>query len=139
SGELFLRIDHSAISVADTQRSLAFYARLGLSVGARSLNVGPTQERLDAVPNAEVEVTALDLPTGAKPHAELLCYRGAFDRNVALPRLDDIAATRLVFAIESGDALQALCQSFSDRLIRRDGPSVLLRDPDGHIVEIEIC
>lgn len=136
--ELFLRIDHSAISVADTQRSVVFYASLGLNVGARSLNIGPEQERLDSVPGAEVEVTALVLPSGTKPHVELLCYRGNFDRDVPLPRLDDVAATRLVFAVESVDALSTIRARYSGRLIPHDGPSVLLRDPDGHIIEVEV-
>jgi catechol 2,3-dioxygenase-like lactoylglutathione lyase family enzyme len=138
AADLFLRIDHSAISVGGTERSVAFYASLGLELGARSLNIGPEQERLDGVPGAEVEVTALVLPSGAKPHVELLRYRGAFDRNVPLPQLGDVAATRLVFAVESDDALDAICNRHSDRLILHDGPSALLRDPDGHLIEIEV-
>jgi len=39
--------------------SIAFYRRLGLERGTSSLNTGPEQARLDAVPNAAVEVTAL--------------------------------------------------------------------------------
>ncbi|MFZ0557708.1 MAG: glyoxalase [Methylovirgula sp.] len=139
SDELFLRIDHSAISVTSTERSVAFYARLGLRVGARSLNVGPEQARLDAVPNAEVEVTALDLPTGAKPHVELLCYRGTYDRDVGPVQPDDVAATRLVFAVESIEAMNAIRTAHADRLIPTEGAGALLRDPDGHIVEIEVC
>jgi catechol 2,3-dioxygenase-like lactoylglutathione lyase family enzyme len=138
SAELFLRIDHSAISVADTRRSIVFYKNLGLNVGGRSWNVGPEQARLDAVPDARVEVTRLDLSSGAKPHVELLCYRGVFDRNVAPPGPDDVAATRLVFAVESGDALNAMAARHRDRLIRQDERSILLRDPDGHLVEVGV-
>lgn len=132
---LFLRIDHSAISIADTPRSIAFYESLGLGVGAHSLNVGPEQARLDATPDAEVEVTALDLPSGTKPHVELLCYRGAFHRDEPPPQLDDIAATRLVFAA-SADTLGRIRANHSDRLTAHDGPGLLLRDPDGHVIEI---
>ncbi len=74
SGNLFLGIDHSAISVADSAASIAFYEGLGLRVAARSLNTGPEQERLDAVKHARVEVTALE-PEQTTPHLELLCYR----------------------------------------------------------------
>ena len=47
SGNLYLGIDHSAVSVADTDRSVAFYSRLGLARTASSLNVGREQEKLD--------------------------------------------------------------------------------------------
>ena len=54
SGNLCLGIDHSAISVADTDRSVAFYSRLGLARTASSLNVGPEQEKLDDLVGAVV-------------------------------------------------------------------------------------
>jgi catechol 2,3-dioxygenase-like lactoylglutathione lyase family enzyme len=59
SGSPCLGIDHSAISVADTSRSVAFYSRLGLARTASSLNVGREQEKLDNIVGAVVEVTAL--------------------------------------------------------------------------------
>jgi catechol 2,3-dioxygenase-like lactoylglutathione lyase family enzyme len=49
SAALFLGIDHSALSVASTSRSLAFYRALSLRVSERSVNRGPAQERLDGV------------------------------------------------------------------------------------------
>lgn len=132
---IFLGIDHSAISVADTARSVAFYERLGLRTGMRSLNVGAEQARLDAVPEAAVEVTALE-PPRATPHVELLCYRGNFDRAVAMSRSNDIASTRLIF--ETGDH-QGISE-FNDAavgssgLVRVAGGRAALRDPDEHEV-----
>ncbi len=114
-----LGIDHSAISVADTARSIAFYRALGLVLGPRSLNTGPEQARLDAITDPEVEVTGLMLPGGGPPHLELLCYRGTYDRGVDRMRPDDIAATRLVFASTSCGAANEMV------------------DPDGHRIEIE--
>lgn len=114
-----LGIDHSAISVADTARSLAFYGAFGLAPGPRSLNTGPEQARLDGIADPEVEVTGLMLPGGEPPHLELLCYRGAFDRAVEPPRPDDIAATRLVFTAAS------------------PGAATEMIDPDGHRIGIE--
>ncbi len=115
---VFLGVDHSALSVSDTALSVAFYGSLGLGVGARSLNQGPEQERLDAVPGALVEVTALTPPEDT-PHIELLAYR-----NVAHPaqtpcRSNDIAATWLTF--EPAEALD-------------DALTVI--DPDGHHLTI---
>ena len=100
SGNLCLGIDHSAISVADTDRSVAFYSRLGLARTASSLNVGPEQEKLDDLVGAVVEVTALAPPIQAVPHVELLCYRGNFDRRKLSTNRNDVAATQLVFEVE---------------------------------------
>lgn len=96
SGEV-LGIDHTAIVVRDTGRSVAFYAALGFERKGGSVNVGPEQARLDGVPEPRVEVTTLDLPDAPPPHLELLCYDrpGAPHRDSG-PR--DIVATRTVLA-----------------------------------------
>jgi len=70
---LFLGIDHTAIVVDDTDRSLAFYRdRLGLEVAGASENWGPEQERLNNVFGARLRITALRAPEG--PGIELLEY-----------------------------------------------------------------
>ena len=84
SANLCLGIDHSAISVADTGRSVAFYSRLGLARTASSLNIGREQEELDNLLGAVVEVTALAPPTQAVPHVELLCCQKLMDRRQIL-------------------------------------------------------
>jgi catechol 2,3-dioxygenase-like lactoylglutathione lyase family enzyme len=137
-----LGIDHSAISVADTERSAAFYAALGLTAGACSLNTGPEQERLDGVSGATVEVTALTLPAGTTPHLELLCYRGDFPCHELIPDVDDVAATRLVFAVTSMASLQVFSTTHADSIIGPGvewpgGSSWLLRDPDSHLLQLE--
>lgn len=60
------RIDHSAISVADTAIAVAFYQSLGLVVASRTLNRGPEQDRLDNLDAVEVEVTALKSPRAGR-------------------------------------------------------------------------
>lgn len=134
---LFLDIDHSAISVASIERSVAFYTALGLNVGTSSLNLGPEQSRLDSVPDAKVEVTALEFASRSKPHIELLCYRGAFDRAGAPARPDDIAASRLVCAAATPDAIAAICERLPEHVVESSSAVALLRDPDGHLIEIE--
>lgn len=114
----FLGIDHSAISVSDTQRSVAFYEALGLHVAGRSLNSGIEQEQLDGIRRPQVEVTALQAeePT---PHLELLCYRSIARRSAIALRGNDVAATRLVFeAVPPSLAIPNSQQA--------------LIDPDGH-------
>jgi len=118
SGSLFLGIDHSAIGVADSAASIAFYESLGLRVAARSLNTGPEQARLDAVKAARVEVTALQ-PEQATPHVELLCYRCIARGAPTVVGSADVAATRLVFETTGPSS---------------ESPSAPsgLADPDGH-------
>jgi catechol 2,3-dioxygenase-like lactoylglutathione lyase family enzyme len=70
---LFLGIDHTAITVADTDRSLAFYRDvLGLRVAGTSENYGPEQEHLNNVFGAHLRITALRAAAG--PGIELLEY-----------------------------------------------------------------
>ncbi|WP_342153415.1 VOC family protein [Methylorubrum sp. SB2] len=109
---LFLGIDHTAITVADTERAVAFYASLGFTVARRGVNRGAEQARLDGLDAPVVEVTGLAPPGGAPPHLELLCYRapGPIPRSCTD---GSSLATRIVVA-GSGDS---------------DTP---LRDPDGH-------
>jgi catechol 2,3-dioxygenase-like lactoylglutathione lyase family enzyme len=124
SGNLCLGIDHSAISVADTSRSIAFYLALGLQVSARSLNRGPEQARLDGLRSPRVEVTALST-SRATPHVELLCYgSGTVDRGAVL-RGNDVAATRLTFEMSARSRIEA------ERVVSRS-----LIDPDGHRLTI---
>jgi catechol 2,3-dioxygenase-like lactoylglutathione lyase family enzyme len=70
---LFLGIDHTAIVVADTDRSMAFYRdALGLSVAGETENYGVEQERLNNVFGARLRITTLRAPSG--PGIELLEY-----------------------------------------------------------------
>ena len=72
-GHLFLGIDHTAIVVADTDRSLAFYRdTLGLKVAGTSENWGTEQEHLNNVFGAHLRITALRAAVG--PGIELLQY-----------------------------------------------------------------
>jgi catechol 2,3-dioxygenase-like lactoylglutathione lyase family enzyme len=143
SGNLYLGIDHSAISVADTSRSVAFYSRLGLARTASSLNVGREQEKLDNLLGVVVEVTALAPPMQPVPHVELLCYRGNFDRRELLTNRNDVVATQLVFEAER-DALDAIVALNRDATISSSttsesgGLRALLRDPDGHLLCLDL-
>jgi catechol 2,3-dioxygenase-like lactoylglutathione lyase family enzyme len=116
--EIFLGVDHSAISVRDTAISTAFYQSLGFAVTAQTFNHGVEQANLDGVPSPQVEVTALSLAASI-PHLELLCYRS----RIHLPRKvlssNDVAATRIALATEG---------------LRNDVDTTrrIVVDPDGH-------
>ncbi len=108
---LFLGIDHTAITVADTARAIAFYAGLGFRVASRGLNWGAEQARMDALDEPVVEVTGLTPLGGAPPHLELLCYRAP---GPMLRRCADNSpvATRIVMAGET-----IICDPDGHRLI----------------------
>ncbi len=60
SGRLFLGIDHTAITVGDSDASLKFYRdALGLTVAGTSDNYGPEQEHLNNVFGAKLHITGL--------------------------------------------------------------------------------
>ena len=113
-GQIGLGIDHSAISVADTEASATFYRALGLGTGKRTLNEGPAQQRLDGLPGVEVAVVPMK-PEGGTPHLELLGYRTS--KGQAGPALlaNDVAATRIVW---------------------RGRQARLIRDPDCHLQQV---
>lgn len=74
ASRLFLGVDHSALTVRSTRRSVAFYRGLGLRVSERSLNHGPAQSGLDGLSDARVRVTALRPASTSGPGLELLGY-----------------------------------------------------------------
>ncbi len=121
SGPLFECIDHSAISVGDVARSIAFYEHLGLAVAGRSLNSGVEQSRLDGIDGATVDVVGLRTPSGRGPHLELLGYRGSYDRGHQ--SIDDRVATCLAF--EAPATAPAVLPTGRRR-----------HDPDGHLIEV---
>ena len=133
---LFLGIDHSAITVTNLDRALAFYADLlGFRVAERGLNAGETQARLDGVPNPVVDVVALEPPARATPHLELLHYRRpATDRPTPAPYGPrDRATTRFVF--ETGDVAvtaEAIRRAGYRVRLSADGSNAYAEGPDGH-------
>ena len=117
----FRGIDHTAVAVADLELSLAFYSgTLGFELTARGLNTGLSQDALDGLDGAEVEIAVLSPPSSKGPHLELLHYlspRPVKGRQAV--RIEDVAATRIVITGE-------------------DLPSATLRDPDGHIIATQL-
>ena len=109
--------DHSAISVREVERSVEFYAKIGVCEVSRQVNTGPEQDALDGLADAHVDVLALR-PPQPTPHVELLCYRQSHDNFTLCCALNDIAADRLVFHTT-------------------DGGLRLRRDPDGHVVLLD--
>lgn len=145
---LFLGIDHTAIVVDDSERSLAFYRdRLGLRVAGASENWGPEQERLNNVFGARLRITALRADEG--PGVELLEYLTPRDGR-DMPgdvRANDLLHWHVRMALPSLDSAQATLLRGPSSLVSPGAVSLpentlgfvrglRLRDPDGHIVEL---
>lgn len=118
--KLFLGIDHTAIVISNTDASLRFYRdRLGLQVAGESENYGVEQDRLNNVPGAHLRITALRGDSG--PGIEFLEYLAPRDGR---PFPVDEKVTDLVH--------------WQTRVIVSFKPEAaeIVRDPDGHAVEL---
>jgi len=139
SGQLFLGIDHTAIVISDTDASLRFYRDvLGLRVAGTSENYGPEQERLNNVFGARLRITSLRAASG--PGIEFLEYLAPRDGRPypADEKPSDLIhwQTRFVGinAAEAADDFRKVRSAFISSGVV--GKSVIVRDPDGHAVEI---
>ncbi|HSG63879.1 MAG TPA: VOC family protein [Gammaproteobacteria bacterium] len=146
SEALFLGIDHTAITVADTDRSLAFYqGALGMRIAGRSENYGIEQERLNNVFGARLRITALRADAGIG--IELLEYLAPrTGREMpADTRSNDLWHWQVNFRRDDLDALGARLHERRYRLVssgivtlpddRGSGAAervLMVRDPDGH-------
>jgi catechol 2,3-dioxygenase-like lactoylglutathione lyase family enzyme len=118
SGTGLLGIDHSAISVSDVGASRRFYESLGLSARGPMLNSGPTQTALDGLADVEVDVVPM-LPGRAPPHLELLAYRRPTGRPMRRLQVNDVAATRIVWAADRDELVRDIDGHL--HLLRRQG------------------
>jgi catechol 2,3-dioxygenase-like lactoylglutathione lyase family enzyme len=149
TNRIFLGIDHTAITISNTDESLKFYRDLlGLKIAGGSLNTGITQERLDGVFNARVRVTAV-APETTPPHVEFLQYEtppGGRPMPIDTKAsdlwhwqtslvVDDVAA--------AANALRAAGVRFiSPNVVAAPNPAlgfsraIMVMDPDGHAMRL---
>lgn len=141
---LFLGIDHTAIVVSETERSLGFYRNyLGLKVVGQSENYGTEQEHLNNVFGARLRITTLHAAEG--PGIELLEYLAPRDgRPMPLDsRATDLWHWQTTLLIQDAEAaanrVRAGRYTFvspgvgtvpNNQLSYTKG--VMVRDPDGH-------
>jgi catechol 2,3-dioxygenase-like lactoylglutathione lyase family enzyme len=156
---LFLGIDHTAIVVADTDRSLAFYRDfLGLRVAGGAENYGVEQEHLNQVFGARLRITALRAdrgpgiefleyitPPGGRPlppdarandlvfwHTRL--WVDGLDRltgNLSAPPTKCVSTRTVNLDVaEANLALAAFARGAST------SRSIIVRDPDGHALQL---
>jgi catechol 2,3-dioxygenase-like lactoylglutathione lyase family enzyme len=145
---LFLGIDHTAIAVSNTESSLKFYRDvLGMRVAGESENYGTEQEHLNNVFGARLRITALRAAAG--PGIEFLEYLTPRDGRPipADERANDIVHRETILVALD---VEAVAQNFSANKtrfvssglvvnpIQQSGTrkAFIVRDPDGHAIEI---
>jgi catechol 2,3-dioxygenase-like lactoylglutathione lyase family enzyme len=148
NSKLFLGIDHTAIVVSDTERSLKFYRNLlGLRLAGESMNYGIEQEHLNNVAGARLRISRLRARSG--PGIEFLDYltpKGG--RPVpADTRANDLWHWQTMLSTRNAALAAKRITAAQARFI---SPSVveipqkqlgfakafLARDPDGHAVQL---
>ncbi len=136
---LFLGIDHTAIVVADTEKSLHFYRDLlGFAVAGNSDNYGPEQEKLNHVPGAHLRITTLR--TAAGPGIELLEYLAPrTGRDLPFtPHFSDLVHRHTVLLTSDVDELRHRISIPRDATLMPvanasvDAAGFFVHDPDGH-------
>jgi catechol 2,3-dioxygenase-like lactoylglutathione lyase family enzyme len=135
-GPLFLGIDHTAITVADTEASLRFYRdTLGLRVAGGSENYGSEQEHLNHVFGARVRITSLRAPQG--PGIEFLEYLTPRDGRAAPAdaKPSDLFHWQTILVVAGPDA-PAGGYFDIEPLALGGRKAVLARDPDGHAMQL---
>lgn len=146
---LFLGIDHTAIVVGNTEASLKFYQQtLGLQVAGTSENYGTEQEHLNNIFGARLRITGLRA-VGGGPGIEFLEYLAPRDGR-AYPtdsRANDLLhwQTSLQVGSVEGVAQSLLLAQYlfvspgaitlSDSQLGFS-KGLLVRDPDGHVMQI---
>lgn len=147
NGKLFLGIDHTAIGVSSTEKSLSFYASLlGIERKGESWNKGIEQERLNNVEGASLHITGLRAQNG--PGIEFLEYLqpGPGRKYPADSRADDLWHWQTVLFVENVHKVYEQLRSINASFIskkpvqltneRSTFTAFLVRDPDGHALMI---
>ena len=147
--KLFLGIDHTAIVVRDTDSSIKFYRDLlGMNVAGESENYGTEQEHLNNVFGAHLRITALRGTSG--PGIELLEYLAPRDGRPfpSDERASDVVHRQTVLLTRAAESVAQQLRANSVNFVSSGvvanqteqlgfSKAFLVRDPDGHVVEIE--
>ena len=138
-----LAADHTGITVANLERSLAFWWDvLGFELSHRAHQTGELASEITGVPGAEISLAVLRAP-GHK--IELLEYLAPPDRKRSDLRPCDVGSMHVALAVDDLDAvLSAIAASgweaAGEVQTLKTGPNagkrvVYVRDPDGTIIE----
>ena len=145
---LFLGVDHSAIVVSNTQKSLKYYRDLlGLKLAGESMNYGTEQEHLNNVAGARLHISGLKAAAG--PGIEFLEYLAPRDGRPAPKdtRANDLWHWQTTLTTDNAAKAAEKLRGAKGAVV---SPSIaelpekslgfskgfLARDPDGHGIQI---
>ena len=145
NSKLFMGIDHTAIGVSDTQKSIAFYNELlGMEIAGNGINYGKEQDQLDGLINTKVVITSLRANSNGMG-IELLDYQlpNQNRRERLNPKPTDLSEWRTMILVEdikiTHKKLKKICSLDSIGPIVSIPPdywggtlAFQARDPDGH-------
>lgn len=148
----WLGIDHSAIAVADSERSQRFYnGLLGLRAGGDGVNSGVEQDGLDGLSHTQVRISSHRCPLG--PGVEALAYQPP---NTGRPQAADLAPQDLAhwqlrLALTDLNPVRQQLEAHGGRLLGEGqlddvtaeqlglpaaGAALQVADPDGHRLQL---
>jgi catechol 2,3-dioxygenase-like lactoylglutathione lyase family enzyme len=148
NGSLFMGIDHTAIAVSDTARSLDFYRDvLGMKLAGESENYGTEQEHLNNVFASRVRISGLKAPSGFG--IEFLDYLTPRDGR-PMPhdtRANDLWHWQTAIKVGRADAAADKLKSARVRFVSPGVTTIpdralgiakgfIVRDPDGHGLQL---
>lgn len=143
---IFIGIDHTAIGIAETESSTAFYRDIiGLAVAGSSENFGTEQERLNQVFGAHLLITGLKAPKGFG--VEFLDYIAppGGRQYPADSKPDDLWHWHTTIRVSEINTLYKKLTGLNYQLISHGVTDIgklatggkrgfLVRDPDGHAI-----
>jgi len=147
-GRLFLGIDHTAIAVSETDRSLRFYrGLLGMKLAGESENYGNEQEHLNGIFGSRVRISGLRAPSGFG--IEFLDYLapGAGRQMPVDSQANDLWHWQTALSVDRAETAVERLKSGRVRFISPGvatlpnralglNKGILVRDPDGHALQL---
>ena len=145
NGFRIIAADHTGITVANLERSLAFWRDvLGFEFSHGAHQHGEMAEQITGVKGAELKLAVLKTPTGHK--IELLEYVAPPDRKRADLKSCDVGHVHVALLVDDLDALLQRIAAFGwagagKPQLLKAGPNagkrvVYVRDPDGTTIEL---
>ncbi|MBD0350039.1 MAG: VOC family protein [Flavisolibacter sp.] len=148
NGKLFLGIDHTAIGISDTEKSLTFYQQLlGIEKKGESWNNGTEQEHLNFIEGASLHITGLRAAEG--PGIEFLQYvkPGPGKKYPADSKPDDLWHWQTSLFVSDAEKLYDALKKNNTVFISKElvdmktadhqhYKTFVIRDPDGHALRI---
>jgi catechol 2,3-dioxygenase-like lactoylglutathione lyase family enzyme len=136
--------DHTGITVANLDRSLAFWRDvLGFELSHRANQTGDLAREITGVPGAEISIAVLKAP-GHK--IELLEYHAPSDRKRASLRPCDVGSVHVALTVDNLDAVLSTIAASGWKAAGKpqtlkSGPNagkrvIYVRDPDGTTIEL---